>query len=140
MDDAAGVAAVEPGGDAGEQLDDVLEGRVALVQERGERPAREVAHGDERAPPLAPVGVELVQELAPGVVVAMRTSKGESKKPRSTLKAVSDTTATLPAALVAAPGVGVAGGRQLPWSTTSTHSVPGSVHSVSSTTPEPPGP
>ena len=32
------------------------------------------------------------------------------------------------------------GGTQLPWSTTSTHSVPGSVHIVSSTTPDRPGP
>ena len=35
---------------------------------------------------------------------------------------------------------GSAGGTQLPWSTTSTHNVPGSVHMVSSTTPDFPGP
>ena len=46
VDDPAGVAMVEPFGDAREHVEDLLQRRSPLLQERIERAARHVAHGE----------------------------------------------------------------------------------------------
>ena len=58
MDDSAGMAVVEPFGDAGEQIDDVVQRRTPLGQQRVERTALHVAHREVLQTAFSPVRVD----------------------------------------------------------------------------------
>ncbi len=103
-------------------------GAEALTARSCRRPT-DVPVGHGRRVPVRRHRVAQQHAAAPGVVVDQhRLGHGAHQRD-----------APPPSARPSTAG-GSTGGTQLPWSTTSTHSVPGSVHRVSSTTPERPGP